>query len=192
MLLAVSVISYARTFSQEPSKQGSQPPIQNPNKAEVAEATAPKTQEQKSGEPAVISGVNKAGTSTAAVIEVKAALPSPGNGDKIAFLPAFPTETYVATAYSLHGRTASGRPVARGLIAADPAVLPLGSRVRLEAGTFSGEYVVADTGGGVKGHHVDIWTPTPREAMRFGKRAVKLTVLSYGPKRRAARARNRN
>ncbi len=94
---------------------------------------------------------------------------------------------YVATAYTLRGRTASGQPVSRGLIAADPRILPLGSRVRLEAGTFSGEYLVADTGGAVRGHRIDIWTPSIREAMRFGRRTIKLTVLSLGGKRRAAK-----
>ena len=93
---------------------------------------------------------------------------------------------YTATAYSLRGRTASGQPVNKGLIAADPRVLPLGSRVRLEAGNYSGEYLVADTGGSVRGRRIDIWTPTSREAMRFGKRTVKLTVLSLGGKKRAA------
>ncbi|HZE69407.1 MAG TPA: 3D domain-containing protein [Pyrinomonadaceae bacterium] len=96
---------------------------------------------------------------------------------------------YVATAYTLRGRTASGRLVGRGLIAADPRVLPLGSRVRLEAGTFSGEYLVADTGGAVRGKRIDIWTPSNREAFRFGRRTVKLTVLSYGPKRIARKAK---
>jgi len=96
--------------------------------------------------------------------------------------------TYTATAYSLHGRTASGKPVTRGLIAADPRVLPLGTRVRLEAGSFSGEYVVGDTGGSVKGHRIDIWTPTSREALQFGRRAVKLTVLSFGGRRAKANA----
>ena len=92
--------------------------------------------------------------------------------------------SYVATAYSLRGRTASGRMVSKGLIAADPRVLPLGSRVRLDAGAYSGEYLVADTGGLVKGKRIDIWIPTSREAMRFGRRTVKLTVLSYGGKRK--------
>ena len=95
---------------------------------------------------------------------------------------------YVATAYSLRGRTASGRPVSKGLIAADPRFLPLGSRVKLEAGTYSGEYLVADTGGAVRGRRIDIWTPTSREAMSFGKRVIKLTVLSYGGKRKASHA----
>jgi 3D (Asp-Asp-Asp) domain-containing protein len=99
-----------------------------------------------------------------------------------------PPTSYVATAYSLRGRTASGRMVSRGLIAADPRHLPLGSRVRLEAGPYSGEYLVADTGGMVRGRRIDIWTPSSREAMRFGKRLVKLTVLSFGGRKRTAHA----
>lgn len=99
---------------------------------------------------------------------------------KATLLPATP---YVATAYSLKGRTASGRMVSRGLIAADPSVLPLGSRVRLEHPGYSGEYLVADTGGAIRGKRIDIWTPSSSEAMRFGRRTVKLTVLSYGARR---------
>ena len=109
-------------------------------------------------------------------------------GEKVAAEEAYivgPTP-YVATAYSLRGRTASGRMVAKGLIAADPRHLPLGSRVRIEAGTWSGEYLVADTGTLVRGKRIDIWTPSTRDAMRFGRRTVKLTVLSYGGKKRAA------
>lgn len=94
-----------------------------------------------------------------------------------------PPQAYTATAYSLRGRTASGRPVSRGLIAADPSILPLGSRVRVEAGSWSGEYLVADTGGAVKGRRIDIWTPSTREAMQFGRRTVKLTVLEFGGRR---------
>ena len=114
-------------------------------------------------------------------------IPAVGNlGERIAAEEAYvvPPTNYVATAYSLRGRTASGRPVAKGLIAADPRHLPLGSRVRLEAGAYSGEYLVADTGALVRGRRIDIWTPTSREAMRFGRRTVKLTVLSLGSRRR--------
>jgi len=106
-------------------------------------------------------------------------------GEKIAAEEVYvvPPTSYVATAYSLRGRTASGRPVGKGLIAADPRHLPLGARVRLEAGTYSGEYLVADTGSMVRGRRIDIWTPSSREAMRFGRRTVKLTVLSLPRKK---------
>lgn len=97
--------------------------------------------------------------------------------------PVSAAAAYVATAYSLKGRTASGRMVSRGLIAADPRVLPLGSRVRLEVPGYHGEYLVADTGGLIKGKRIDIWIPSSREAMRFGRRTVKLTVLSYGARK---------
>jgi len=50
--------------------------------------------------------------------------------------------------------------------------------VRIDAGSYSGEYVVADTGGAVRGRRVDIWVPNAGEAVRFGRRPVKLTVLT--------------
>ena len=101
--------------------------------------------------------------------------------------PIGPAIQYVATAYSLRGRTASGRMVSKGLIAADPRVLPLGARVRLETGGYSGEYLVADTGRLIKGKRIDIWIPSSREAMKFGRRKVKLTVLSY-PQRKTRKS----
>jgi len=97
--------------------------------------------------------------------------------------PIVPATNYVATAYSLRGKTASGRMVSKGIIAADPRVLPLGSRVKLEVPGYHGEYLVADTGGMIRGRRIDIWIPSSREAMRFGRRTVKLTVLSYPAKR---------
>lgn len=86
--------------------------------------------------------------------------------------------SFRATAYCLRGRTASGQRVRRGLIAADPRVLPIGTKVQLTAGKYSGEYIVADTGGKVKGNKIDIWVPNCREAIRWGNRGVKLTVMS--------------
>lgn len=91
--------------------------------------------------------------------------------------------SFRATAYCLRGRTASGQRVRRGLIAADPRVLPLGTKVQLTAGKYSGEYIVADTGGKVKGNKIDIWVPNCGEAIRWGNRGVKLTVMSRPTKR---------
>ena len=91
---------------------------------------------------------------------------------------SLPAVTFTATAYSLRGRTASGGGVRRGIIAADRRVLPIGTLVRLEAGSYSGEYLVADTGGAIRGRRIDIWVPNTSEAMRFGRRPVKLTVLT--------------
>lgn len=99
---------------------------------------------------------------------------------KTAVVETEPTQSFVATAYSLRGRTASGRMVGKGVIAADRRLLPLGTRVRIDAGAYTGEYVVADTGGAVRGRKIDVWVPSTGEAMRFGRRSIKLTVLTYG------------
>jgi 3D (Asp-Asp-Asp) domain-containing protein len=82
-----------------------------------------------------------------------------------------------ATAYSLKGRTASGHNVRPGIIAADPRVLPLGTVVHLEAGQYSGVYTVLDTGARIKGRIIDVYIPTRREAIQFGRRPVKLKVI---------------
>jgi 3D (Asp-Asp-Asp) domain-containing protein len=82
--------------------------------------------------------------------------------------------SFVATAYCLRGRTAMGHGVRRGIIAADPRVLKLGSRVNLGAGAYSGQYLVSDTGGKIKGRKIDIWVPSCTEARRFGRRTVTI------------------
>ena len=85
---------------------------------------------------------------------------------------------FSATAYCLKGRTASGSGVKRGIVAADPRVLPLSTRIAVNAGSYSGNYLVADTGGAVKGRKLDIWVPSCSEAIRFGRRSVTVAVVS--------------
>jgi 3D (Asp-Asp-Asp) domain-containing protein len=89
-----------------------------------------------------------------------------------------------ATAYSLYGPTRSGVYVRRGIIAADPRVIPLGSVVQISAGKYSGVYTVLDTGKAIKGKIVDLWMPSYREAINFGRRQVKVRVLRRGYKRK--------
>jgi len=91
---------------------------------------------------------------------------------------------FEATAYSVTGKTASGAHTRRGIVAADPAVLPIGSRIRVHgARQYSGVYLVADTGRAVDGHEIDIYMPNAREARRFGRRRVQVEVLQYGGRR---------
>ena len=85
--------------------------------------------------------------------------------------------SFTATAYCLRGRTAMGHGVRRGIIAADPRILRLGSRVNLNAGPYSGQYLVSDTGGRIKGNKIDIWVPNCSEARRFGRRTVSINLL---------------
>jgi 3D (Asp-Asp-Asp) domain-containing protein len=81
---------------------------------------------------------------------------------------------FSATAYCFSGRTSMGYGVRRGLVAADPRVLPMGSRIFVNAGQWSGMYLVSDTGGAIKGKRLDIWVPSCSEARRFGRRSVQV------------------
>jgi 3D (Asp-Asp-Asp) domain-containing protein len=86
-----------------------------------------------------------------------------------------------ATAHSVDGVTADGTLSRIGTVAADPAVLPLNSRIRVEgAGPYSGLYSVEDTGPKVAGRHIDIYMNSRAEAKRFGKKFVRVVVLRYG------------
>src|SRR5262245_57956394 len=78
-----------------------------------------------------------------------------------------PPMRFQATANSIEGTTAKGTVAREGITAADPAILPLGSRIRISgAGAYSGVYVVTDTGPKVNGRHIDIYMPTAAEAKR--------------------------
>ncbi len=88
------------------------------------------------------------------------------------------SRSFRATAYCLQGRTANGGGVRRGIVAADSRILPLGTRIQITAGSYSGTYTVADTGGAIKGRILDVWVPSCAEAMRFGRKNVMVSVLS--------------
>ncbi|HEY8133299.1 MAG TPA: 3D domain-containing protein [Thermoanaerobaculia bacterium] len=68
--------------------------------------------------------------------------------------------------------------MSKGTVAADPNVLPLGSKIRVRgAGPYSGEYTVVDSGRKVKGNVIDIYMSSDREARKFGKRKVEVEIL---------------
>jgi 3D (Asp-Asp-Asp) domain-containing protein len=87
---------------------------------------------------------------------------------------------FEATAYCDFGITFSGVLVNRGIVAADPRILPIGSIIELRAGDYSGIYMVMDTGGKVKGKIIDIYMPDYEEAIQFGRQPVALRVLRHG------------
>jgi rare lipoprotein A len=87
-----------------------------------------------------------------------------------------------ATAYSSAAQpTASGTIAHEGIVAADPVVLPLGSKIRVtNAGPYSGIYTVTDTGSKINGLHIDIFIPSNVAAKEFGTKAVNVQVLERG------------
>jgi len=81
--------------------------------------------------------------------------------------------TVVATGYSIRGTTATGLPTARGVVAVDPSVIPLGTKLSIPG---YGEGVAADTGGAVRGNVIDLWFPSLTEALAWGRRTVTITL----------------
>lgn len=86
---------------------------------------------------------------------------------------------YTAECYGCSGVTATGIDLNKDrnkkVIAVDPSVIPLGSRVHVEG---YGEAIAGDTGGAIKGKRIDLHVPTKSEAFDFGRRDVKITVLN--------------
>jgi 3D (Asp-Asp-Asp) domain-containing protein len=90
-------------------------------------------------------------------------------------------QKFNATAYTAGHETASGDAPKPGVVEADPKVLPLGSRVRVDdGGELSGEYVVKDKGRKVKGHKLDVYVHGNKHAKNIGKKPVHVDVLQYG------------
>jgi len=83
------------------------------------------------------------------------------------------TLTVTATGYSLPGHTATGLPVGFGIVAVDPAVIPLGTRMTIPG---YGEGVAADTGTAISGDAIDLWFPTLADALAWGRRTVTITL----------------
>ncbi|WP_285874657.1 G5 and 3D domain-containing protein [Halalkalibacter oceani] len=94
------------------------------------------------------------------------------------------TLTVTATAYTAQcngcsGVTATGINLNNNrnakVIAVDPNVIPLGSRVHVEG---YGTAVAADTGGAIQGNKIDVHVPTKADAQRWGRKQVKITILN--------------
>lgn len=80
------------------------------------------------------------------------------------------------------GKTATGLTAGPGIVAVDPSVIPLGSRLYIES-TDDGKswtygYAIAgDTGGAIKGHKIDLCFSTVAECYNFGRRQCKVYIL---------------
>ena len=103
--------------------------------------------------------------------------PPPAPVDSVTAAPAAPptaappppkpggTMSVYATGYCLKGSTATGLPAGPGIVATDPAVIPLGTRMTIPG---YGEGVAADTGGAVHGARIDVWFKSCSDAAAFG------------------------
>jgi len=81
---------------------------------------------------------------------------------------------YLPTDGSASGITATGVPAHHGIVAVDPNVIPLGSTVYIQG---YGVALAADVGGAIIGNKIDVCVEEYGEAIRFGRRSVKVYVL---------------
>ncbi|MDM5155897.1 cell wall-binding protein EntA [Bacillus sp. DX1.1] len=146
--------------------------------------TAPVIEKQETPAPAKAEAPAKdqaqAQTQPAAKPAVKGVASAPAGGREL---------TVEATAYTAHpsenGGTYGGRVLtAMGhdltanpnmkMIAVDPKVIPLGSKVWVEG---YGEAIAGDTGGAIKGNRIDVLVGSDSAANNWGRKSVKVKIL---------------
>lgn len=72
------------------------------------------------------------------------------------------------------GQTATGVKPQIGVVAVDPKIIPLGTRLYVEG---YGQAIAGDTGGAIKGNRIDVFLPNRGDCMRFGRQKVKVRVV---------------
>lgn len=83
------------------------------------------------------------------------------------------------TQYCLKGTTRRGRFVRPGIVASDPRIFPLARYVEVfMEKKYLGRFLVDDTGSNVIGTTLDIWTPSCRQATRFGRQHGRAVLVA--------------
>ncbi|TWD99609.1 3D (Asp-Asp-Asp) domain-containing protein [Neobacillus bataviensis] len=142
----------------------------------VAEKRAePAAQAQKENAPAV-PATSASNTSSK---ESAPAVPAASTNNTSSKEITVKATAYTASCEGCSGTTATGidlkaNPNAK-VIAVDPSVIPLGSKVHVEG---YGEAVAGDTGGAIKGNRIDVFIPSEQDAINFGVKQVKVTILN--------------
>jgi 3D (Asp-Asp-Asp) domain-containing protein/uncharacterized protein YabE (DUF348 family) len=81
---------------------------------------------------------------------------------------------YIAGCYKCSGTTANGMHAGFGIIAVDPRLIPLGTKLMIPG---YGRAIAGDTGGAIIGHRVDLGMNTLAAALKFGRRPMTVYVL---------------
>ncbi|HVA38494.1 MAG TPA: ubiquitin-like domain-containing protein [Candidatus Dormibacteraeota bacterium] len=100
-------------------------------------------------------------------------------GGSFAGTIAYTAMHMVATAYTpfctgCDGYTATGLRAGYGLVAVDPRVIPLGTKLFIPG---YGPAIAADTGGAIRGNRIDLGFEHYAEAMAFGRRSIVVYIL---------------
>ncbi|MBX0318624.1 peptidoglycan-binding protein [Shouchella clausii] len=160
--------------NQEPLETVEEEPVEEPQAEPQAKAEPETQQESKKEEPAEESASAKS---------EQPAEEAPKTEEDSKTTEGTATYQMEATAYSADcngcsGVTATGIDLKANpnqkVIAVDPSVIPLGSRVYVEG---YGEAIAGDTGGAISGNKIDVFVPSQSDAINFGRKTVKVTVL---------------
>ena len=108
------------------------------------------------------------------------------------FVNSLQAEVFTATAYcsckkccdkdpsnKWYGITASGRKARWGTVAVDRRLIKLGSRLRIE-GFPKTVFRADDVGGAIKGKHIDLWFPSHKKALEFGRQKLVVELVNNG------------
>jgi 3D (Asp-Asp-Asp) domain-containing protein/peptidoglycan hydrolase CwlO-like protein len=153
-----------RVRAQQSSYLASLRRQQNVNGAQISKLSAQAAESEQQTENLGSGGGTGGGGDGTAPAPPPPPPPPPASGSKV---------TVSSTGYCLKGTTATGIPVGWGVVAVDPAFIPLGTRLFVPG---YGEGVAADTGSAVRGAMIDVWFPRCTQAEGWGRRTVTITL----------------
>ncbi|MDG5473840.1 ubiquitin-like domain-containing protein [Jeotgalibacillus sp. ET6] len=145
-----------------------------PRETEAVQASSEKTESASQPVQTVATAASAPAATTTAVQAVNTSTDEPEGGKEL----TVSSTAYTASCNGCSGITATGIDLKANpgmkVIAVDPSVIPLGSKVYVEG---YGLAVAGDTGGAIKGNKIDVFIPSKEEAYRWGNRQVKITIL---------------
>ncbi len=148
----------------------------SPKKQEKLEKPAVQEQSTKSEQPTRTQNTSKANEqSTASKTATENKEPTPSPEGKTISVSA---TAYTASCDGCTGVTATGVDLNKNpnskVIAVDPKVIPLGTKVHVEGYGYA---TAADVGSAIKGNKIDVYVPTKKEAVHWGVRTVNVTIV---------------
>ncbi|UOE57686.1 3D domain-containing protein [Cytobacillus oceanisediminis] len=168
--------------SEQPAAKQTQP-VEKSQPAPEAKQAAESNQEPEPAKPAAEAkpapepAKPEAESKPAAEAEAEAPAES-ANKETAQNVLSMEATAYTADCEGCSGITATGINLKENpdqkVISVDPNVIPLGTKVHVEG---YGNAVAGDTGGAIKGNKIDIFMPSQEDAINFGRKTVKVTIL---------------
>lgn len=164
-------------------QKSDQPAVKQTQPAEKSQpAPEAKTEAESNKEPAQPAAESKPAAEPAEpAAESKPAAEKPAeaaNDEASQKVLSMEATAYTANCEGCSGVTATGINLKENpdqkVISVDPNVIPLGTKVHVEG---YGEAVAGDTGGAIKGNKIDIYMKSQEDAINFGRKTVKVTIL---------------